>query len=204
MLIFPDQRLTFLATPKTGTTAIEMALQPHAEIIFAKQRKHINAKRYAGKIAPFLKRTFGIETETVAVMREPVEQIRSWYRYRARAEVAGLPRATSTMTFDDFVMAVISNRPPEFARIGSQHGFLTDRAGALKVDHLFAYEDQARLLAFLSDRLDTRVKLEQRNVSPKVEAPLSAHVEALLRAKRAAEFALYERLMSADGYLRSA
>ena len=60
MLVFLRHKLTFLATPKTGTTAVEMALKPRAEIVFSKSRKHITAARYANKIAPFLEDTFGV------------------------------------------------------------------------------------------------------------------------------------------------
>jgi hypothetical protein len=38
MLVFSKQNLVFLAVPKTGTTAIEMALRPKADIVFAKHR----------------------------------------------------------------------------------------------------------------------------------------------------------------------
>ncbi|MGJ8557019.1 MAG: hypothetical protein ACSHW6_08260, partial [Sulfitobacter geojensis] len=84
MLVFLRHKITFLATPKTGTTAVEMALKPRAEIVFSKNRKHITAVRYANKIAPFLEDTFGVRPASVAVMREPVDQIRSWYKYRSQ------------------------------------------------------------------------------------------------------------------------
>jgi hypothetical protein len=201
MLIFPDCNLTYLAVPKTGSTAVEMALRPRAEIVFAKRRKHMNAQRYRSKVAPFLAETFGIETETVAVMRNPVDQIRSWYKYRQRAEVADQPRSTGEMSFDAFVMAVTADEPPDYANIGSQHNFLTDRKGEVKVDHLFAYEDQPAFLAFLSDRLGCKIALKQKNVSPKIDAPLSDSVLNVLKAARPEEFELYERLTAAGGRL---
>lgn len=202
MLVFSEQRLTFLATPKTGTTAIELAVRAHADISFTKGRKHINAARFHGKIAPFLKDAFGIETETVAVMRDPVDQIRSWYRYRARPELEGTPRSTATMSFDDFVLAVTSNDPPEFARIGSQFDFLTDRRQQVAVSHLFAYDNLDALLGFLDKRLGTAIELKRHNMSPWKQAELSAHVDTVLRRARAAEFVLYGQLMAAGGYLQ--
>ena len=202
MLIFADKGLTYLATPKTGSTAVEMALRPRAEIIFSKRRKHMNAMRFKTKLAPFLSETFGIETETVAVMRAPVDQIRSWYKYRAREEVAGQPRSTAELSFDEYVRAVAAENPPDHARIGSQFDFLTNAKGQLAVDHLFAYEDQAQFLDFLGERLGMTVELKRKNVSPPVEAPLSQEAEAALKTARAAEFALYDRLVAAGGYLR--
>ncbi len=201
MLIFAESRLTYLAVPKTGSTAVEMALRPRAEIVFAKRRKHMNARRFQSKVAPFLEQTFGIETETVAVMRDPVDQIRSWYKYRRRDEVAGQPRSTDSMTFDTFVLAVAAESPPEFANIGSQHNFLTDSKGRVQVDHLFAYENQPAFLAFLSQRLGFEVALKQKNVSPPIDAPLSEATLTVLKAARPEEFELYAQLMSAGGRL---
>ncbi|MGA9253996.1 MAG: hypothetical protein WBV71_16280 [Roseobacter sp.] len=201
MLIFPESNLTYLAVPKTGSTAVEMALRPRAEIVFAKRRKHMNAQRYHSKVAPFLAKTFGIETETVAVMRDPVDQIRSWYKYRQRSEVAGQPRSTGALSFDDFVMAVTADEPPDFANIGSQHNFLTNRKGEVKVDHLFAYDNQPAFLDFLSRRLGVEVALKQKNVSPPIDAPLSDATLTVLKAARAQEFALYAQLTAAGGQL---
>lgn len=201
MLVMSDANLVFLAVPKTGTTAVEMALRPKSDMALMKGRKHLNAQRYRRKVAPFLKDTFGMTPETVAVMRAPTEQIRSWYRYRSRPTRKGEPRSTEGVSFDDFVRAVISDDPPVYAGIGSQFSFLTNGKGQLVVDHLFAYEAQSAFLDFLSARFGEQITLKQKNVSPPADAPLSADVKAALRAARADEFALYDRLMAAGGYL---
>jgi hypothetical protein len=201
MLIFLSRELAFLATPKTGTTAVEMALKPHAEIVFARNRKHITAQRYMNRVRPFLTQTFSAAPEPLAVMRNPVDQIRSWYRYRSQPRLDGHRLSTKTLTFDQFVLEVISDDPPPRAQIGSQFTFLTSDHGALLIQHLFAYERQFAFRDFLSDRLRQDINLKPKNVSPDVPAPLSSEVEAQLRAARADEFALYDRLMEADGYL---
>lgn len=201
MLVFGSANLVFLAVPKTGTTAVEMALRPKADMALMKTRKHINAQRYRRKVAPFIKDAFGMQPETVAVMRDPISQIRSWYRYRTRPDRHGEPRSTQGLSFDAFVQAVISQTPPPFAGIGSQFTFLTNGKGQLLVDHLFAYEDQPAFRAFLSDRLGEDIVLKPKNVSPHTPASLSGSSEAALRAARADEFALYARLTAAGGYL---
>ncbi len=201
MLVISQANLVFLAVPKTGTTAVEMALRPKSDMALMKGRKHITAQRYRNKVAPFLDDAFGLKPETVAVMRAPVEQIRSWYRYRSGDRQKGGPKSTGGRSFDDFVRAVISTDPPPYAGIGSQFSFLTDGKGRLIVDHLFAYEAQPAFRGFLSERLGEEVVFKQKNVSPHADAPLSAAVEAELRTARAAEFALYDRLMQAGGYL---
>lgn len=201
MLVFSDQNLAFLAVPKTGTTAFEMALRPRADIILSKRRKHLTAARFHNKVAPFLADTFGLTVETIAVMRDPVEQIRSWYRYRSGPRQKGTKASTNGCSFDDFVLAVISDNPPPFAGIGSQFNFVTSGKGDVLVNHLFAYERQPVFRAFLTEAFGEEIVLKQKNVSPPAEAPLSAAVEAKLRKVRADEFALYERVKAAGGHL---
>jgi hypothetical protein len=200
MLVFSDQKLVFLAVPKTGTTAIEWSLRPHADIAFGKQRKHTTAIRYRSKIAPFIKEAYDLKLRPMAVMRDPVDQIGSWYRYRQDVKQDNSEHSTAGLSFDEFVLAVIQDDPPAFAKIGSQYNFLTSPRGKILVAHLFAYENQPKLLNFLGERFGDDLKFKQKNVSPKVEISLSPKVEAKLRAARAKEFAFYDRLMDADGY----
>ena len=55
MQIYFNQNLAFLAIPKTGTTAYEMALRKEADIIFAKRRKPMTAGQFQRRMMPFLK-----------------------------------------------------------------------------------------------------------------------------------------------------
>ena len=201
MLVFLRHKLTFLATPKTGTTAVEMALKPRAEIVFSKNRKHITALRYANKIAPFLEDTFGVRPASVAVMREPVDQIRSWYKYRSQKRLDGSKVSTKDISFDQYVREVISNDAPERARIGRQFNFLTDGKTKVMADHIFAYENPEAFLMFLSEHLQHPVEIAPKNVSPKVDAPLSVETMELLREARAEDFMLYDEVMAQGGHL---
>jgi hypothetical protein len=205
MLVFSDQSLAFFAVPKTGTTAVEMALKPRADIVFSKQRKHMTAQRFHTRVAPFLRDTFDLVPDRVAVIREPVDQIRSWYRYRSGPRRAGSARSTNGCSFDDFVLAVISDTPPAFAGIGSQYNMLTSgnlkKGGDLLVHHLFAYDHQPLFRGFLSDRFGKEIVLKQKNVSPDAPAPLDPEIEARLRKVRAREFELYDQVMQAGGHL---
>lgn len=201
MLICSRQSLAYIAVPKTGTTAVEMALKPRADILFTKFRKHITAQRFHNKIAPFLDEAFDLRPDRVAVMREPVEQIRSWYRYRAGERQQGTEAATRGLSFDQFVLDVISDTPPPHAGIGSQFNMLTSGKGDLLVHHLFAYEAPLKFRGFLNDRFGEDIALKPKNVSPQVDAPLSPDVEKRLREARAEEFALHDRLMQSGGHI---
>lgn len=197
MLVCSGANLVFLAVPKTGTTAIEVALMPHADIVFGKHRKHMTARRFHKVIAPFLAETLDVHPETMAVIRNPVDRLRSWYRYRMRGDTDHAGHSTSDLSFDDFIRDVIRDDPPPYARIGNQHSFLCGRAGDILVDHLFAYERQATLRDFLTARLGTPLVFKQKNVSPDIPAPISPEVEAALRDARAPEFALHARAREA-------
>lgn len=195
MLVCSGANLVFLAVPKTGTTAVEVALMPHADIVFGKHRKHMTARRYHKVIAPFLADTLNLRPQTMAVIRNPVDRLRSWYRYRKRDDTDDPAYSTARLSFDDFIMDVIADDPPLHAQVGNQHRFLCDGTGALLVDHLFAYERQTVLRGFLCDRVGARLVFKQKNVSPDIPAPISSGVEDALRAARPAEFALHARAL---------
>ena len=179
-------------------------MKPRADIIFTKKRKHLTAQRFHNRIAPFLDKEFGLRPERFAVMREPEEQIRSWFRYRAREARQGSPLSTEGIGFDEFVRAVISDDPPAYAGIGSQFSMLTSGKGKVLVHHLFAHEAPGQLHAFLAARFDEPVTLKARNVSPPIEAELDPATQKRLIAARQAEFDLYARLADAGGHMETA
>jgi hypothetical protein len=203
MLVFAQQSLAFIAVPKTGTTAVEMALRRRADIVFTKRFKHMTAQRFHTRMAPMLDEVYGLRPDRFAVMRDPEEQIRSWYRYRNRKDNHDSDTNAHGLSFDAFVEAVIADDPPAFAGIGSQWGMLTSGRGDLLVHHLFAYETPPVFRAFLNDRFGTEIALKPTNVSPPVEAPLDPGLRRRLHAARAAEFDLYQRLRDAGGHLRA-
>lgn len=195
MLVFWEQRLVILATPKTGSTAIESALESLASV--AVQRppalKHTDVVRFRQFVGPFLEASAGSPFTVVALMREPRDWLGSWYRYRQRDDIAEMARSTSEMSFDDFVLAWCEDQPPAFADVGSQTEFLSPQSG-LRVDRIFRYENIPTFLDFLEDRLDFHITLPRLNVSPVASLELSPETERRLRDRAAADFALYESL----------
>ena len=194
MLVFWKERLVFLAVPKTGTTAIEGALAPRAGMVLRDppHLKHSPVYRYRRFLAPFFEKAGGQEMETIAVIRHPVDWLSSWYRYRRRDDLDGRPNSTKGMTFDAFVGEYTRGKPAPFANVGSQAKFVSDADGVIAVDHLFRYEQQDKLIAFLSDRLSLRIDLPRLNVSPTMDVSLTPQTEAKLRRKCAAEFEVWE------------
>lgn len=196
MLVFWDEALVFLAVPKTGTTALQVALTGSASVVFRKtpKLKHVTATTYRTNVLPLLGKFGHRNFETIAVIREPISWLGSWYRYRQRDAIKGTSRSTQGISFDDFVQAAVLAEPPGFAAVGSQARFLTDEDGNLAVTHLFRYERMDDLVAFLEQRLNIALSLPRLNVSPAAGLTLTATTEARLRNLHAAEFALWDQV----------
>ena len=192
MLVFSEQNLVLFSTPKTGSTAMEVALKPWADIAFYKHRKHTPVSRYRRKIAPFLRDAYDLEPETMAVIRAPLGHLRSWYRYRA---------ASLEIDFDGFVNAVMSDTPHDWARIGTQLNFVSDKQGRLGVTHLFAYESQPVLRDFLQTRMQSDITFKSLNVSPDVPTRINSDTLTKFETRYADEIALHAHVTASGGHL---
>jgi len=203
VLIFFDQNLVFFAVPKTGTTAYESALRRKADIIFRGRPtlKHINARKFDRSLAPYLAKAHKLHPERMAVLRDPLDQLRSWYRYRHQLPPEN-ENSTAGMRFDDFVTAHLRDRPPPFAKVGTQFGFVTGHNGAVRIDHLFAVERPVALLEFLADRFGEEITVPVRNVSPQVDTTLDPDIRRRYETARADDYALYARVLEA-GHLHT-
>ncbi|WP_146591571.1 gamma-glutamyl kinase [Puniceibacterium confluentis] len=193
MLVFWKQRLVFLAVPKTGTTAYETALAPHASVsvLDPPELKHAPVYRYNRFFRPMFEKMGAGQMDVIAVIREPVSWLGSWYRYRQRPFLDGKPTSTRDLSFDAFVEAYTRGDQPAFANVGSQSKFVEPRPNGTGVTHLFQYENQAALVAFLEDRLKVRLDLPRSNVSLSAPLSLSPRIDARLRRKNADDFALW-------------
>lgn len=171
MLISLKHRFTFFCTPKCASNSIEAMLKPHAEIhlLGTPQVRHTSAHQYASHIAPYLAEVApGTELERIAIIREPVAWLHSWYRFRARSALRGTDNANSTahVSFAEFIEAYLADTPPPFAQVGTQLEFLLGDDGHLGVDRLFAYERLDELVAWFADRVEQPLSLHSINVSP--------------------------------------
>ena len=195
MLVFWKEKLVYLATPKTGSTAIEAALEPLASVVIQRPPalKHTNVRRYWQSFAPFLERASGERFEVVAMMREPVGWLSSWYRYRQRDNIYRAENSTKGISFDQFVEAYLGQDRPPYANLGRQSAFLHPDEGR-GADRIFRYEAIGEFVHFLEDRLNCEISLPRLNVSPEGPAGLSAGVDARLRRELAEDFALYASL----------
>ncbi|WP_108388075.1 gamma-glutamyl kinase [Yoonia sediminilitoris] len=193
MLVFWKENLVLLAVPKTGSTAIEGALAPRASMVLRDppQLKHAPCYRYKRFLRPFFIQAGGQTPELMAIVRNPIDWLGSWYRYRTRDDLIGHENSTRDVSFDDFVLEYCKGNPAPYANVGSQNKFLRINDGELGVEHLFRYEATDIWRGYLEDRLGMEITLKQKNVSPQMPLALSPEVETRLRDKRAAEFEVW-------------
>lgn len=198
MLVFWHQRLTLLATPKTGTTAIEAALESlaHVSIQRPPQLKHASVRKYHRFIGPWLESAAGHPFTVIAMMREPRDWLGSWYRYRQRDDMASEEKSTTGISFDQFVRDYCAEKPPTHAAVGAQSQFLAPK-NERGVDRIFRYERIDEVIEFLEDRLGCAITLPRLNVSPLASLDLSPDTEKLLRKVAAKDFELYDTLCQA-------
>ena len=193
MMVFSSHKLVFLSVPKTGTTAWQAALAPHASMIVRgpPELKHAPVFRYNRFFRPAIEKFIGADLHVIAVMRDPVDWLGSWYRYRRRPVLSGKPTSTEGMSFDDFVRAYLQRDQPPYANVGSQSKFLERQRNGTAATHVFRYDDPAALTSYLETRLGARVATEWLNASPPEPLSLSHDTDDILRRTYAPDFRLY-------------
>ncbi|ETD84546.1 hypothetical protein ACTTAL_08950 [Rhodobacter capsulatus] len=196
MLIFWEQRLVFLATPKAGSTAVEVALESLASVSMQRPApmKHMSATDYHQVLAPWLAARAGAPFTTVALMREPIGWLRSWYRFRTRDDMEDPDHPMAGRSFDAFAQDYMAPTPSPQADIGSQAAHLCGPDGLPRVDRIFRYEEIDAFVHFLEDRLDCAITLARVNVPPAADVALQPETEAALKQAMAADFRLYDSL----------
>jgi hypothetical protein len=127
-------------------------------------------------------------------VRYPADWLWSWYCYRSRDEIKGLPTSTADISFSEFLDGYLAAERPAYARIGRQSMLVRSIRPALTANRLYKYDNQAAANAYLSDRLGIPVRPEKMlNQSPRRVMTISLNdIERLERAIPQ-EFELYER-----------
>jgi hypothetical protein len=204
MLIFWKERLVFLANTKTGSTSVERALDALAHVSVQRPPafKHLTAQQYRTTLAPMLESLTGHRFTTVALMREPVDWLGSWYRFRQRDDIPYAPGSTDGTDFAGFVETflagqvpgIVGDGGPAAGPLGAQADFLCDASGACLVDRVFRYENITGFMQFLDDRLGCEVILPHLNVSPKGAMHLPDDLRARLMIRFAADYAVYRAI----------
>lgn len=206
MIFLYRPRLVILSQPKTGTTALEKALAPRASMAIngPPEMKHMSYRGFMAMMAPIIESQAGLKRSdylVIATMREPIDWLGSWYRYRTRELLkdADNPRSknyTGNISFDDFARDVCQPRgqQPDYAQIRTPSWVSLAHTESIGVDRLFPYEDLSGLHNLIEERSGKPIETKQLNVSPQLDISLSEDLKGLLSKTFAFEFELHASL----------
>lgn len=197
MLVSFKHRLVLLAMPKCASTALEAALSDRMDVVISRNpaAKHTPFRKYDR----FLRRYFETYTdgplEVVSLFREPEDWLRSWWRYRSRADLTDPSRSARGWSFTDFVTAYLSGRAGP-ASVGSQARFVSARDGSVGCSRIFRYDAFEGFAGWLSARLETDIALDRLNRSPPRGAGsgLDDEIRAMLHTGLQREYDIYRNI----------
>ena len=207
MLIGFEKRFVFVASTKTASTSLEQVLRPHTDIVRAgtAQRKHI-ALRDIFPTYDFLFSQPDFAPDSFfkfGVMRDPLDWIRSWYRYRLGNEVESpLPDG---MSFAEFWARKDWNILHGDGRKNLQRDMFVDYDGQVLADVIIPYDRLDDMFRDICTAFGMPQALPRANVSRiRQTEPLPPALEAELREFYAEDYALYAELeaINAEGMAR--
>lgn len=206
MIFMHRARLAMLSQPKTGTTALEKALSLRASMTIhgPPELKHVSYRGFMRDFAPMIESHTGLKRSEyliVAAMREPIDWLGSWYRYRTRGKLLkkNHPRSrnyTGEISYEEFIRQVCSSAvdKPSYAEVKTPSWVSLAHRDCVGVDRLFPYEDLSGLYALIEERSGKSPEPDQLNVSPEMDLSLSNEALALIREKFRFDFDLHASL----------
>lgn len=164
MLISRRHNFVYLANPKTGTTSIEVSFRQYADFgsVGPSLSKHINYRQFTRMFSYFAK-----NYEIVVCVRDPIESLYSWYRYRQRDSIKIEENRTSNVTFLEFLNAWNEESPPPFAKVSSSVEFILDPDGNIPDISIFKYGEKPSVHDYLARKIGKDIPEKTINVSPK-------------------------------------
>ena len=210
MQLSTDAGFAFLCAPKCASSSIEAAIAPFCNINFSGPGglKHITARDYRSHILAYHQRVLANRPiEAFSIVREPIEWLFSWYRYRQRNDIRNPDHPfhrnyTGDMSFETFVEAYLeADKRPSFANVGNQARFHLLEDGSVGVERIFDMTRLDRVAAYLSNKLNRAIELPVKNKAPEVAMQLGEDRKQDLRRALAKDFALYDRVQQSHGEL---
>lgn len=183
-----------LSVPKTGTHSYIDHLHSHADITIRHPQnlKHMSLEVFTKRFLPLFPEPHA-ELDYFGYVRNPVDWLWSWYRYRSRPGIRSRITYTGDITFSDFIKGYLDTSPPVYARVGRQSAMIKSKKPPYLANMIFKYENQDEANRYLSDKLGLHVNPEKvLNKSPEIEASISRDDILILEREIPQEFELYE------------
>ncbi|MBC6437977.1 MAG: sulfotransferase family 2 domain-containing protein [Rhodobacteraceae bacterium] len=184
MLASLDHKYVLLMNPKTGSTSFNKTLRNYANIKVggSAKFKHISYVEYREIFGDFFYRN---GCDVFIVVREPLEVLKSWYRFRydlkryselemKRRTKAKKPKdksdkTTVGMTFQEFMGEWSKPEQIPVAKIDCGINFCLDIRGNIPSDITFIrYEELQKLADILSEKTGRKLVIPKLNVSPPI------------------------------------
>lgn len=190
----PGHDFVLLALPKTASTSLERTLSPYATEVVSSPpgRKHLPARGFVHtKAHELAEQGHPRESyELVAMFREPIAWLESWWRYRAREDAR---QSTADMTFEDFARHYLAAHDDAPVPKGRPAKFIHAQ-GAVAVDRLFSVERPDVWSAWFSERIGAPLEFERRNASSAEHGVLEPATRRALEEHFAPEYDVWRRL----------
>lgn len=196
MMLSTKAKTAFLAMPRNASTSIEAALLPFADIAFKglPRFKHLNLAMYNLRLRPFLNANNYDDVKTVALFREPLCWLKSWYKYRSDPGIKLKRNSTAGLSFNEFIEAYLMEERPDFAKIGQQSNFVLDKNSNIGVDFIFKFDHLAEFNSFMSERFATQFHFQLANASIDRDIETSPSLISELKTKFALDYEIYENV----------
>lgn len=206
MIIAPTHGFVLLSVPKVASTSLDVALGGyHQAPPGPAPAKHANVVSFHRHTVPRIER-MGFERgayDVVALFRDPVGWLESWWRYRQRPDVRenNTERYTGDRTFAEFVEGFLTDKASTGIKGRPAQFIAGDVSIAARVDRLFAVERPDVWTAWFAARVGSPLEVPRRNqasVRPPVDLPPS--LEADLRSWFAPEYEVVEHLRASGSW----
>ena len=197
MLISVSKRFIFVANTKTASTSIENALLPHADIIASgtPERRHMQLQQALSNYPYLFNHPDHARQKffKFGVMRDPIDWIYSWFRYRkGNAVQSPLPQ---NLTFEAFWRLQDWNIVRMNGRKHLQLQAFQGRKGNILSDMIIPYHRITEIYPDVARLLDVDPKLPRHNVSnlPN-DLDIPMHLQEEMRAFYEEDYALWANL----------
>jgi hypothetical protein len=203
MKISTKHGFAFLCMPKCASTSVETAIRKYCNVHFwgYPALKHIDAKDFHKYILAFHRKALPkVSIETFCIMREPIEWLHSWYKYRSRDELkeAAHPfrrNYTGDISFNQFVDSCLAgDDAPSYAKVGSQAEFVRLEDGTIGVDRIFRLERMEQVSEYLTEKVGEEITFSHRNQSPPRSLALDRSRRQRLMRYYSADYEVYESI----------
>ncbi len=199
MMVSVSHQFAFICIGKCASKSIEQAIKPYYSIKYGHRfARHMSAYNYQA-VKSFLDEAIpDNQIESFCLVREPIDWVFSWYRFRQRDELKdinhiGYKSSTAYLSFNEFVDGVLQNPKRKPFNIRNQRCHL-EIDGYVGVDRVFDFNRMDLVQKYLSEKIGQQIELPVKNVSPKREFELDSSLEGELKDRFEEDISFYRKV----------